>query len=195
MWCWASVTDGGSTLNRQCMGKVPYLLLYHYKFKSLNLTKLVAIAHNLNVTLICLKRHDTVLRWYAHFYPRVLYTNWVGFTCSSFQKYPNVFCTMAFKFHQAWSAFKNCSTSSCQSPVLESRLHISLMAATIIWHERWLKDVVIVCDFSLLVSMHKLNSVYTFSSGTVFIRQNLTSADVRFWRIKTIPALKELKYV
>ena len=26
--------------------------------------------------------------------------------------------------------------------------------------------------------------------GTVFIRQNLTSTDVRFWRIKTVPALK-----
>ena len=30
----------------------------------------------------------------------------------------------------------------------------------------------------------------SFSAGTVFIRQNLTSADVRFWRIKTSPALK-----
>ena len=27
----------------------------------------------------------------------------------------------------------------------------------------------------------------------VFIRQNLTSTDVRFWRIKTVPALKELR--
>ena len=31
-----------------------------------------------------------------------------------------------------------------------------------------------------------------FSAGTVFIRQNLTSADVRFWRIMTVPALKGL---
>ena len=30
----------------------------------------------------------------------------------------------------------------------------------------------------------------SFSAGTVFIRQNLTSVDVRFWRIKTVPALK-----
>ena len=29
----------------------------------------------------------------------------------------------------------------------------------------------------------------------VFIRQNLTSVDVRFGRIKTIPALEELKYL
>ena len=28
-----------------------------------------------------------------------------------------------------------------------------------------------------------------FSAGTVFIRQNLTSVDVRFWRINTIPTL------
>ena len=32
-----------------------------------------------------------------------------------------------------------------------------------------------------------------FSAGTVFIHQNLTSVDVRFWRIKTVHALKELK--
>ena len=34
--------------------------------------------------------------------------------------------------------------------------------------------------------------VNSFSVGTVFIRQNLTSVDVRFWRIKTVAALKEL---
>ena len=33
-----------------------------------------------------------------------------------------------------------------------------------------------------------------YSVGTVFIRQNLTSVDVRFWCIKTISPLKELKY-
>ena len=33
----------------------------------------------------------------------------------------------------------------------------------------------------------------SFSAGTVFIRQNLTSTDVRFWRIKTVPALKGLR--
>ena len=32
-----------------------------------------------------------------------------------------------------------------------------------------------------------------FSAGTVIRRQNLTSVDVRFWRLKTVPALKELK--
>ena len=30
-----------------------------------------------------------------------------------------------------------------------------------------------------------------FSAGLVFIRQNLTSVDVRFWRIETIPALNK----
>ena len=32
----------------------------------------------------------------------------------------------------------------------------------------------------------------SFSAWTVFRRQNLTSADVRFWRLKTVPALKGL---
>ena len=30
-----------------------------------------------------------------------------------------------------------------------------------------------------------------FNAGTVFRRQNVTSIDVRFWRLKSIPALKE----
>ena len=34
-----------------------------------------------------------------------------------------------------------------------------------------------------------------FSAGIVFRRQNLTSVDVRFWSLKTIPALKELKKI
>ena len=34
-----------------------------------------------------------------------------------------------------------------------------------------------------------------FNAGIVFIRQNLTSVYVRFWRIKTIPALKELTFL
>ena len=35
-----------------------------------------------------------------------------------------------------------------------------------------------------------------FSAGTVFRRQNLTSVDVRFWRLKTIHALIEItKYI
>ena len=33
---------------------------------------------------------------------------------------------------------------------------------------------------------------FCFSAGIVFIRQNLTSSDVRFWRINTVPALKGL---
>ena len=34
--------------------------------------------------------------------------------------------------------------------------------------------------------------VYPFSAGVYFIRQNLTSTDVRFWRIKSVPVLKGL---
>ena len=33
----------------------------------------------------------------------------------------------------------------------------------------------------------------SFSARIVFIRQNLTSKDARFWRINTVPALKVLK--
>ena len=33
----------------------------------------------------------------------------------------------------------------------------------------------------------------SFSAGIVFRRHNLTSIDVRFWRLKTIPALKGLQ--
>ena len=36
-------------------------------------------------------------------------------------------------------------------------------------------------------------SVNPFRAGTVFMRQNLTSVDVRFWRVKTVPTLKELR--
>ena len=32
----------------------------------------------------------------------------------------------------------------------------------------------------------------SFSAGTVLIRQNLTSTDVRFWRLNTVPSLKGL---
>ena len=37
------------------------------------------------------------------------------------------------------------------------------------------------------------NNIFSFSAGTVFIRQSLTYKDVRFWRIKTVPALKGLR--
>ena len=38
-------------------------------------------------------------------------------------------------------------------------------------------------------------NINPFSAGTVFSRQNLTSVDVRFWRLKTVPAPKEIKNV
>ena len=34
-----------------------------------------------------------------------------------------------------------------------------------------------------------------FSAGINFRRQNLTSVDVRFWRLKSIPAPKEYTYL
>ena len=36
--------------------------------------------------------------------------------------------------------------------------------------------------------------IHFFSAGTVSMRQNVTTVDVRFWRIKTIPVLEEFKY-
>ena len=52
------------------------------------------------------------------------------------------------------------------------------------------------CDWNwrfllLFKKISDLATINPFSVGTVFRRQNLTSADVRFWRIKMIPALKE----
>ena len=41
---------------------------------------------------------------------------------------------------------------------------------------------------------HNLSLFYSYSAGVVFIRQNLISIDIRFWRLKSVPALKELKY-
>ena len=37
-----------------------------------------------------------------------------------------------------------------------------------------------------------LNIFYSFSVGIDFRRQNLTPIDVRFWRLKTVPAPKGL---
>ena len=41
---------------------------------------------------------------------------------------------------------------------------------------------------------HILSAVFTinpYSAGIDFSRQNLTSVDVRFWRLKSIPALQD----
>ena len=58
------------------------------------------------------------------------------------------------------------------------------------------------CDSTYNIGSYNFTSrswmsseVKPFSAGTVFIRQNLTSVDARFWRIKTVPALKELTYL
>ena len=36
--------------------------------------------------------------------------------------------------------------------------------------------------------------VYSYNAGIDFSRENLTSTDVRFWRLKSIPALEGLKF-
>ena len=40
-------------------------------------------------------------------------------------------------------------------------------------------------------SPHKPQWLKSFSAGTVFRRQNLTSVDVRVWRLTSVPELKE----
>ena len=46
----------------------------------------------------------------------------------------------------------------------------------------------------MYLNLNLINIIFNpFSAGTVFRRQNLTSKDVRFWRLKTLPALKKVK--
>ena len=51
------------------------------------------------------------------------------------------------------------------------------------------------CNLKPVMFWYHAVSFNPFNAGTVFIRQNLTSFHVRFWREKTIPALKELQYL
>ena len=48
--------------------------------------------------------------------------------------------------------------------------------------------------FSLPFLVCHYKYLNSFSAGTVFIRQNLTSTYVKCWRIETVPALKELSW-
>ena len=52
----------------------------------------------------------------------------------------------------------------------------------------------------IIVRMEKYNYspklyINPFSAEIVFICQNQTPVDIRFWRIKMVPALQELKYL
>ena len=42
------------------------------------------------------------------------------------------------------------------------------------------------------ITPHSLLFIWSFRAGTIFIRLNITSLYVRFWRTKTVPALKGL---
>ena len=44
------------------------------------------------------------------------------------------------------------------------------------------------------MDLRPLYIFYSFSAGIDFGRQNLTSIDVRFWRLKSVPAPKGLIY-
>ena len=37
----------------------------------------------------------------------------------------------------------------------------------------------------------RVSGIIPYSEGIDFRRQNLTSVDIRFWRVKSIPTLKE----
>ena len=60
-----------------------------------------------------------------------------------------------------------------------------------------------ICSGSQCTTIDHLQSLFTghkllinpFSAGTDFRRQNMTSIDVWFWRLKSTPALKEFKYL
>ena len=41
----------------------------------------------------------------------------------------------------------------------------------------------------------QIKQINPYSAGIDFSRKNLTSVDVRFWRLKSIPALWEYKYL
>ena len=59
-----------------------------------------------------------------------------------------------------------------------------------------IKHILVNSFLYILIHMLLVYGYYkhfnSFSAGTVFMRRNLTSVDVRFWRIKTVPALKGL---
>ena len=46
-----------------------------------------------------------------------------------------------------------------------------------------------------VIGLRPFKIFYSFSVWPVFIHQNLMSTDIRLWRIKTVPALKGLKYM
>ena len=58
-----------------------------------------------------------------------------------------------------------------------------------IWlHDKWLR--VRSFRFILIPKLWVYKYFNSFIAETDFRRQNLTSVDVRFWRVKTVPALK-----
>ena len=57
-----------------------------------------------------------------------------------------------------------------------------------------LKNLLLVHKGSLFHILIYPSAFNHHSSGTDFMRQNVTSVDVTFWRIKSVSELKELKY-
>ena len=66
--------------------------------------------------------------------------------------------------------------------------HLKLCFATDFHKFKWPK-IIWVCKMSDVSWRHIFNPL---SAGTVFRRQNMTSVDVRFWRLKTVPHCKNV---
>ena len=56
-------------------------------------------------------------------------------------------------------------------------------------------DVSTFISFTFVLINPLIKHINPYSAGIDFRRQNLTSVDVRFWRLKSIPALYELSYL
>ena len=98
-------------------------------------------------------------------------------------------------------------TSLAHWPFTTSVLYPNPYSAELILYKTWrskglfqfeiLINVLASSSCFIWISMLWVYGQYKYfnssSAGTVFIRQNLTSTDVRFWHMKTVPALKELK--
>ena len=67
-------------------------------------------------------------------------------------------------------------------------MHLKLCLAGAIHNFKWVK-IIHICTTWTKKICHSSN-LSPYSTGTDFSRQNLTSVDIRFWRLKSIAALK-----
>ena len=62
-------------------------------------------------------------------------------------------------------------------------------------HASLKRDSIFNVHLGAIWGMNKVWAFNTYSAGIDFRRQYLTSVDVRFWRLKSILALNEFKYL